>query len=104
LYTVTTYEINYPYAGLPHLEVQISPFHGMLKQVENTYTAMPLSGTRSALALTRRVEQTFDLTGTPFPIVTTTNQYDAYGNTTQVVVATDDGYTKKTVNTYQNDT
>jgi hypothetical protein len=45
-----------------------------------------------------------DLDGSVLPTVTTTNQYDAYGNPTQVVVSTSDGFTKTTTNTYSNDT
>jgi hypothetical protein len=36
--------------------------------------------------------------------MTTTNQYDAFGNATQVVVTTSDGFSKTTANTYNNDT
>jgi hypothetical protein len=38
------------------------------------------------------------------PTVTTSNQYDSFGNATQVVVSTSDGYGKTTINTYTNDT
>ncbi len=45
-----------------------------------------------------------DLDGTALPTVTTTSQYDAYGNPTQVVVSASDGFNKTTTNTYTNDT
>lgn len=37
------------------------------------------------------------------PTVTTSNQYDAYLNATQVTVSTPDGFSKTTNNTYTND-
>jgi hypothetical protein len=46
----------------------------------------------------------FDLDGTTIPPVTTTYQYDAYGNATQVAASTPDGFSKTTTNTYTNDT
>jgi hypothetical protein len=47
-----------------------------------------------------------DLSGATatLPTVTTTSQYDSYGNPTQVVVSTPDGFSKTTTNTYNNDT
>ena len=47
---------------------------------------------------------TTDFDGSALSTVTTANQYDAYGNATQVVVSTPDGFSKTTLNTYTNDT
>jgi hypothetical protein len=49
------------------------------------------------------VAQSSDLDGTALPSVTTTYQYDAFGNPTQVVASTPDGFSKTTANTYTND-
>jgi hypothetical protein len=45
-----------------------------------------------------------DLNGAPLPTVTTSTQYDAFGNATYVVVSTPDGYSKTSTNAYANDT
>lgn len=38
------------------------------------------------------------------PTVTTSNQFDGFGNPTQITVSTGDGFAKTTTNTYSNDT
>jgi hypothetical protein len=48
--------------------------------------------------------QSWDLDGTAIPTSTTTYQYDSYGNPTQIVTSTPDGFRKITTNTYTNDT
>jgi hypothetical protein len=53
--------------------------------------------------LTQNVSSGADLGGSVLPTVTTSNQYDAYLNATQVVVSTPDGFSKATTNTYTND-
>jgi hypothetical protein len=37
------------------------------------------------------------------PVATTTYAYDTYGNPTQIVVGTNDGFSKTSTNTYTND-
>jgi hypothetical protein len=54
--------------------------------------------------LSQSVEASFDLNGATVPTTTTTYQYDGYGNATQVVSSTSDGFSKTTSNTYSNDT
>lgn len=49
------------------------------------------------------VEVSFDLDGLAIPPVTTTYQYDGFGNPTEIVISMPDGATKTTVNTYTND-
>jgi hypothetical protein len=41
-----------------------------------------------------------DLNGAPLPTVTTTTQYDSFGNATSVSVGTGDGNSKTTTNIY----
>ena len=50
------------------------------------------------------VTQNADLDGSPLPTVSTTYQYDTFGNATQVATSTSDGFSKTTANTYTNDT
>jgi hypothetical protein len=54
--------------------------------------------------MSQGVASSSDLDGSTIPTVTTTYQYDAYGNATQVVTSTPDGFSKTTTNTYTNDT
>jgi hypothetical protein len=56
------------------------------------------------VSLQQNVSSGADLDGSMLPTMTTTNQYDAFGNATQVVVTTSDGFSKTTANTYNNDT
>lgn len=55
-------------------------------------------------SLAQSVAQSHDLDGTALPPITTSYQYDAYNNPTQVVVSTPDGFSKTTTNSYTNDT
>lgn len=75
-----------------------------LNRVENTYSAVNLGGTRRFVQLDQTVETSKDLDGTTMPSSTTAYVYDAFGNSTQVVVTSSDGYVKTTNNTYFNDT
>ena len=45
-----------------------------------------------------------DLDGTTLPTATTGYQYEAFGNATQIVTSTPDGFSKTTNNTYTNNT
>jgi hypothetical protein len=54
--------------------------------------------------LTQSQASSADLDGSALPTVTTSYQYDQYGNATQVVVSATDGHSKTTTNTYTNDT
>jgi hypothetical protein len=83
-----------------------------LANVANTYACVnPATAAPCALApgnlhfphLVQSVEAGNDLNGTTLPSVTTTMQYDSYGNATQVTVSTGDGYSKSTSNVFVND-
>jgi hypothetical protein len=75
-----------------------------LNQTTNTYGTTALGGTRSQVFLTQSVAASSDLDGTALPTLTTSYQYDAFGNATQVTTSTSDGFRKVTTNTYTNDT
>lgn len=99
---LTTYRQDWPYTGL--ISSVVKTLGGVeLNRVENTFVADSLTGIRKYVKLSQSVEQSRDLNGTVLPTVTTTYQYDAFGNATQTVVTTGDGYSKTTVNTYTND-
>lgn len=100
--THNEYRQDYPYTGLPTLSTK--KINGtLLNQAQNAYTAVALGGTRYAVQLTQSVESSYELNGSLVTTVTTTNQYDSFGNPTQIVVSTGDGYSKTTANTYTND-
>jgi hypothetical protein len=112
--TTTTYQQSFPYTSL--VVNRIKKLNGqILNDTTNTYAcvnetagngscANQAPGTRYFVSLSQSIEQSYELNGTALPTVTTSNQYDAYGNATQVTVATGDGYSKTTANTYTNDT
>jgi hypothetical protein len=76
----------------------------VLNQTTNTYGDVKLDTTRYFVFLQQSVTSSSDLDGSALPTITTTYQYDAFGNATNVVVATPDGASKTTTNTYTNDT
>jgi hypothetical protein len=112
--TTTTYRLDFPFTGLVWGVGKSSGPH-MLNSTTNTYACVnenaasgfcPATslGAHYFVSLQQSLEASWDLTGTALPAVTTTNQYDPYGNATQVAVTTGDGYSKTTTNTYTNDT
>ena len=100
---VTTYRQDFPYLGLVGSAWKANSAV-YLNIVTNTYGSTPLGGTRAQVFLSQSVAASNDLDGTSVPTITTTYQYDAFGNATQVAVSTPDGYSKTTNNTYTNDT
>lgn len=99
----TSYNQTYPLTGLP--SVRTKSLNGStLNQDTTTYTATALGGTRYFVAPSQVVSASTDLSGTAMPTITTTTQYDGFGNPTQVKVATPDGASRTTTNTYTNDT
>lgn len=98
----TTYRQDYPYLFLVASEAQTLGA-STLSATTNTYGSTSLGGTRYQMFLTQSQASKNDLDGTAMPTATTTYQYDAYSNATQVVVSTSDGYSKTTNNTYTND-
>jgi len=99
----TTYRQDYPYLYLVASDAQTLGA-GTLSTTTNTYGSTSLGGTRYQVFQTQSEASKNDLDGTALPSATTTYQYDAYNNATQVVVSASDGYSKTTNNTYTNDT
>ena len=100
--THNEYRQDYPFIGMPSLSTK-TVNGALVNQSQNTYTPKPLGGTRYAVVPAQSVESTYELNGSLVTTATTTSQYDSYGNPTQIVVSTGDGYTKTTNNTYTND-
>jgi hypothetical protein len=107
----TTYHQDFPYLGLLGSTTKTLSTQ-MLNQTTNSYQFSNASGTTSIgptsapykVSVSQSVAQSSDLDGSAMPTSTTTFQYDAFGNPTQVVASTPDGFSKTTANTYSNDT
>ncbi|WP_315799375.1 MULTISPECIES: FG-GAP-like repeat-containing protein [unclassified Bradyrhizobium] len=107
----TTFRQDFPFIGMVSSATRTLGAQ-TLGQSVNTYlclnagggTGISPSSAPYRVFLTQNTSSGTDLDGSGLPTVTTTNQYDDFGNATQVVVATPDGNSKTTVNTYANDT
>jgi hypothetical protein len=99
---VTSYRQDYPFTGLVgRREKKLGT--QLLNRSTNSYSSTDLGGTRRYPFLTTSLEESWELSGAALPAVTTSYQYDAFGNATQVGVSTGDGHSKATANTYSND-
>jgi len=116
IWTVTEYRQDWPYVGLPSKVARLYPgtnYSGNWpSQTDITYACLdPATGGACTVAAGKRyfpyasqsVERGHDLNGAGFPTITTTQQFDAWGNATVVKVSTSDGHEKITTNTYSND-
>jgi hypothetical protein len=108
------YRQDFPFAGLIGSTTKALGTQ-TLNQTTNSFQFSNVSGAASVgapsisgapyrVSVSQSVAQGSDLDGTSLPSVTTTYQYDAFGNATQVVASTPDGFSKTTANTYTNDT
>jgi hypothetical protein len=114
--TATDYFQDWPYIGMPSRVRKVLPGSGnggLLSQVTNTYGCTDFvsssgctvtAGRRYFPYVSQSTETSWDLNGAALPTIISSSQYDAWGNPTQIVVTTGDGYTKTTTNTYVNDT
>lgn len=114
--TGTVYSQSFPYTGMPirtfkTANASLAPSN-LLSLVDNTFSCVnpvngaactSTAGTRYFPYVAKTVEQSWDLNGTVLPVATTTYVYDTYGNPTQIVVGTNDGFSKTSTNTYTND-
>jgi hypothetical protein len=100
---MTSYNQAFPFLGLVAAEMKMQG-STLLNQTNDTYTATPLGGTHNQVILSKAIASSQDLDGSVIPSLTTTYQYDSFGNATQVVASMLDGTTKTTTNTYTNDT
>ena len=119
--TLTEYSHSWPFTGIVTRKwLKIPPSPGQVRQdkqqLSNGYgclsvPASPQAGTCTVAPgkiyfpyVRTMVEDTWDLDGTVMPRVTTETAYDSFGNATEIAVDTGDGFSKTTVNTYDNDT
>jgi hypothetical protein len=105
--STTFFRQDYPYIGLPcQTEKRITSSNTLIGASALTYANSPIT-TGSAMSqfpyLSQSVEQSFELSGSLINTTSTTNQYDTYGNATQITVNSNDGYVKTTTNVYSND-
>lgn len=107
--STTFFRQDFPYIGLPcQVEKRITSTGTLIGASQLSYAkkAYPTAG--AALIqypyLAQSVEQNFEQDGSLVNTTTTTNQYDDYGNATQISVDSGDGHVKTTTNVYQNDT
>lgn len=110
----TTYRQDFPFTGLVASQTRVLGAQ-TLAQNSNTYEfknasggstlgTPNLTGAPYRVSLSQVQAARNDLNGSTLPTVTSTFQYDAYGNATQVIVSAADGFSKTTNNTYSNDT
>lgn len=103
LTTTTEYLQDYPYIGLPSRITKTTGGGTLIYEQDTTYAAQTLGGTRYFPYAAQSVESRYDLDASLMASTTTSNQYDAYGNATQISVVSNDGHSKVTVNQYDND-
>jgi hypothetical protein len=104
--TRTDYRQDYPFTGLA---IRSEKRHnGTLLNLATTDYGDQTLGSGSSLRhfphAQHSVEERHELDGSLITRTTTDQTYDAYGNPTQIVVTSNDGHSKTTVNTYDNDT
>jgi hypothetical protein len=110
----TTYRQDFPFIGLVASQTRVQGAQE-LAQTSNTYEFKNAGGGSSLstpnltnapyrVTLSQAQAARNDLNGAALPSVTSTYQYDAYGNATAVTVSAADGFSKTTTNTYSNDT
>ncbi|CCE06207.1 hypothetical protein BRAS3843_1640017 [Bradyrhizobium sp. STM 3843] len=112
----TSYQQNFPFTGAVS-SVTSSLSSQTISQKSFSYQATstvfisgqpqtvswPTGSPPYSVQLSQTVSSGSDLDGSTLPSVTSSSQYDAYGNATQVAVSTSDGFSKTTMNTYSND-
>jgi RHS repeat-associated protein len=100
---MTEYRQDYPYTGL--VSKTEKSLNGLLwSRVIHEYSAVPLGGTRHFTAVSKSTDTQYELDGSLVSSSVTSTTYDAYGNALEVLVSFSDGYSKKTSNSYLNDT
>ncbi|OOG39665.1 FG-GAP-like repeat-containing protein [Polaromonas sp. A23] len=103
----TEFNQNHPFTGtVAKNETRLagSGNAGLLKRTTNTYAQSPGSaGTSVFVYPSQSVEESWDLSGTPYPNATTSYVYGQspqYGDPTQITVSNSEGSSKTTVNEY----
>jgi hypothetical protein len=103
---------DWPYVGLPSVAKKTQSSGAVLSETTNTYSCTdpatggactPVAGNRYFPHAAQSVESANDLSGAALPAVTSTTQYDEFGNAIRVTVSASDGRSKTTTNVYTND-
>jgi hypothetical protein len=110
----STYRQDFPYIGMlasatkaisaTTLNQTSSTLQFLNSSSGTTLSAPTITSAPYRVSVAQTVATGNDLDATALPTVTSSFQYDAYGNATQVTVATSDGYSKTTTNAFTNDT
>jgi hypothetical protein len=108
--TSLVFRQDWPYVGMPSLIQEAQGSGAALRQTANTHSCMSSATVGVCFPfVSASVESGWELNGAARPVVTTTTQYDSFGNPTSVSVSTADGHGTTTIttitnNTYSNDT
>ena len=102
--TTANYRQDFPYIGLMSSREKRTGGGTLLNRLTNSFGATALGGTRHFIYLSQNVDESFELNGAAVATLTTANTFDSFGNATQIVATSNDGYVKTTANTYTNDT
>jgi hypothetical protein len=101
------YRQDYPFTG-QLLQAEERAANGKLLSVINNVYANTLLGSTGAQSnfpyVTRNIQKLYELDGSFVKSNFTDYQYDSYGNQTQAVTTSHDGFIKTTTNQYSNDT
>lgn len=105
--TSSTYRQDFPFIGVAELsETRLSD--GTLVKSTDATPSVTEQGSGTSknyfVHIDAANEQVYELDGSLVTSTSTTTHYDSYGNPTQIVVDSNDGYKKTTTNTYTNDT
>jgi len=103
----TTYRQDYPFIGMPLREESfVNSTSNRISWSELSYANSPLA-TGNAKSqfpyLTQSNQYSYELNGSLVSQTTTSNQYDTFGNVTQIISDSNDGHVKTTTNKYYND-
>lgn len=111
----TYYRQDFPYTGLAWRSEQLlsgSGKGGLLRLTTNNLACVdPATGGACSIAAGNRyfpyvgqsTESAWDLNGSQFPTATTNTTFDAWGNATQIVISSSDGFSKTVSNSFTND-
>ncbi|MEW6536816.1 MAG: RHS repeat-associated core domain-containing protein [Candidatus Auribacterota bacterium] len=96
---------DYPYTGMPSKStVTLLTGNKTLSTSENTYESIDYDGGKRHFVYSKKSdEKSYELNGSLTTHVTTENVYDTYGNATKIIVDSNDGHKKTTINNYLND-
>ncbi len=96
---------DYPFIGSLSFSETRTADNRLVSRATNTYAVSPSFGWSVSFPFVwQSVAESYELDGRLVSRITTSSQYDAFGNPTVVDVTADDGYRKVTTSTFANDT